>query len=77
MFCIIAVDGTDGQRVIDTSPPIKISLSIATLGCIMNVLATPLTHERGPMSATAEVLETGIKVVDRLAPYACTNSPKI
>ncbi|KAK0196743.1 P-loop containing nucleoside triphosphate hydrolase protein [Armillaria mellea] len=71
----IAMDGTEGlvrgQKVVDTGSPILVPVGTATLGRIMNVIGEPI-DERGPIkgSTTAEVLETGIKVVDLLAPYA-------
>ncbi|PMB64128.1 ATP synthase subunit beta, mitochondrial [Beauveria bassiana] len=57
----IAMDGTEGlvrgAKATDTGAPITIPVGRATLGRIMN-------------STSAEILVTGIKVVDLLAPYA-------
>merc|ERR1712121_106939 len=74
-----------GQQVVDTGGPISIPVGPETLGRIMNVIGEPI-DERGPietkaaihteapefveMSVTQEILATGIKVVDLLAPYA-------
>ncbi|KAI6135348.1 P-loop containing nucleoside triphosphate hydrolase protein, partial [Pisolithus croceorrhizus] len=72
-----------GQKIlIDTGTPIQILVGKGTLGHIMNVTGEPI-DECGPIkgchmdppafvdqSMTAEVLETSIKVVDLLAPYA-------
>ncbi|KAH8703011.1 mitochondrial ATP synthase-like protein beta subunit [Phaeosphaeriaceae sp. PMI808] len=80
----IAMDGTEGlvrgTEVIDTGSPITVPVGHATLGRIMNVTGDPI-DERGPIegvkspefteqSTDAELLATGIKVVDLLAPYA-------
>ena len=71
-----------GTKMVDTGSPIMVPVDTATLGRIMNVIGEPI-DERGPIkgvklspihadhqSTTADVLETGIKVVDLLAPYA-------
>ncbi|KAJ5456980.1 hypothetical protein N7530_012254 [Penicillium desertorum] len=80
----IAMDGTEGlsRGVVaeDTGAPITIPVGPSTLGRIINVTGDPI-DERGPIKATnppafvdqstsAEILVTGIKVVDLLAPYA-------
>merc|ERR1712180_459042 len=74
----IAMDGTEGlvrgQVVNDTGAPIMIPVGPETLGRIINVVGDPI-DERGPvptdeMSVEQEILVTGIKVVDLLAPYA-------
>merc|ERR1711874_254884 len=79
----IAMDGTEGlirgQVVNDTGNPIMIPVGPETLGRIINVIGEPI-DERGPIDAEApefdemsveqEILVTGIKVVDLLAPYA-------
>merc|ERR1711874_61812 len=79
----IAMDGTEGlirgQEVLDTGSPIMIPVGAETLGRIINVVEDPI-DERGPipteapefseMSVEQEILVTGIKVVDLLAPYA-------
>lgn len=75
-----------GQKVVDTGAPISIPVGPATLGRIINVIGQPIDQRgeiKGPLrpihadppafvdqSTKAEVLETGIKVVDLLAPYA-------
>merc|ERR1711963_501049 len=67
----IAMDGTEGlvrgQKVTDTGAPIRIPVGDETLGRIINVIGDPI-DERGPVEQ--EILVTGIKVVDLLAPYA-------
>ena len=80
------MDGTEGlvpgTKMVDTGSPIMVPVDTATLRHIMNVIGEPI-DERGPIkgvklspihadhqSTTADVLETGIKVVDLLAPYA-------
>ncbi|KAI7830148.1 mitochondrial ATP synthase beta subunit [Kickxella alabastrina] len=79
----IAMDGTEGlvrgQPVTDTGYPIRVPVGPECLGRIMNVIGEPV-DERGPINAKKIasihasppefVLETGIKVVDLLAPYA-------
>ncbi|KAJ9641955.1 atp2, beta subunit of the F1 sector of mitochondrial F1F0 ATP synthase [Coniosporium tulheliwenetii] len=79
----IAMDGTEGlvrgSIATDTGSPIMIPVGPGTLGRIMNVTGDPI-DERGPIKHTkklpihaeprTEVLITGIKVVDLLAPYA-------
>ncbi|KAK8087178.1 H+-transporting ATP synthase beta chain [Apiospora phragmitis] len=61
----IAMDGTEGlvrgAKATDTGAPITIPVGPATLGRIINFIE---------QSTTAEILVTGIKVVDLLAPYA-------
>jgi len=75
-----------GQRVLDTGAPISVPVGEATLGRIMNVIGEPVDERgpiiapRAPIhapaptfvqqGASAEILVTGIKVVDLLAPYA-------
>ncbi|MCP9259305.1 ATP synthase subunit beta [Dirofilaria immitis] len=54
------------DEVIDTGDPIKIPVGPETLGRIMNVIAPEFVD----MSVEQEILVTGIKVVDLLAPYA-------
>merc|ERR1712019_209604 len=73
----IAMDGTEGlirgQVVNDTGNPIMIPVGPETLGRIINVIGEPI-HAEAPefedMSVEQEILVTGIKVVDLLAPYA-------
>ncbi len=75
-----------GDRVIDTGGPITVPVGEETLGRIFNLLGEPIDQgepvqaERWPihrpapevsdLTPTQEILETGIKVVDLLAPYA-------
>merc|ERR1712142_1317877 len=81
----IAMDGTEGlirgQVVNDTGNPIMIPVGPETLGRIINVIGGPIDtqkrqaiHAEAPefdeMSVEQEILVTGIKVVDLLAPYA-------
>ncbi|KAG5221165.1 beta of the F1 sector of mitochondrial F1F0 ATP synthase [Salix suchowensis] len=70
----IAMDGTEGlvrgQKVVDTGNPIMVPVGKGTLGRIMNVIGEAIDERDPSRSTTAEVLETGIKVVDLLAPYA-------
>merc|ERR1712131_515651 len=79
----IAMDGTEGlirgQVVNDTGSPIMIPVGPETLGRIINVVGDPIDkrqaiHAEAPefseMSVEQEILVTGIKVVDLLAPYA-------
>merc|ERR1712080_672292 len=81
----IAMDGTEGlvrgQNVINTGNPIMIPVGPETLGRIINVIGDPIQtdlraaiHAEAPlfedMSVEQEILVTGIKVVDLLAPYA-------
>ncbi|WP_342563346.1 F0F1 ATP synthase subunit beta [Paenibacillus sp. FSL R7-0345] len=75
-----------GLEVIDLGGPISVPVGAATLGRVFNVLGNPIDNgaavvaERNPihrlaptfdeLSTQAEILETGIKVIDLLAPYA-------
>src|ERR1700733_10532138 len=58
-----------GQDVTDTGVPISVPVGAGTLGRIMNVIGEPV-DEAGPLPTEAQILVTGIKVVDLLAPYA-------
>lgn len=74
-----------GMEVIDTGSPITVPVGVDTLGRIFNVLGNPVDgkdipkcprmpiHRLAPtlkdLSSDVEILETGIKVVDLLAPY--------
>jgi len=74
-----------GVDVVDTGGPISVPVGKQTLGRIWNVLGDPVdkkeaaTGERWPihrdppqfqdLSPTTEIFETGIKVIDLLAPY--------
>ncbi|CAK72651.1 unnamed protein product (macronuclear) [Paramecium tetraurelia] len=80
----IAMDSTEGlirgQPVSDLGGPITIPVGPETLGRIMNVIGPIETKIRYPIhreapsfvdqGSGAEILITGIKVVDLLAPYA-------
>ncbi|AIQ55187.1 MULTISPECIES: F0F1 ATP synthase subunit beta [Paenibacillus] len=75
-----------GLEVTDLGGPISVPVGAATLGRVFNVLGNPIDNgadvvaERNPihrlaptfdeLSTQAEILETGIKVIDLLAPYA-------
>src|SRR5882762_2903794 len=72
-----------GQEVTDTGEPISVPVGEETLGRIINVVGDPgpvktkqrrAIHQPAPayteQSTEAEILVTGIKVVDLLAPYA-------
>merc|ERR1712136_334356 len=73
----IAMDGTEGlirgQVVNDTGNPIMIPVGPETLGRIINVVGQAI-HAEAPefeeMNVSQDILVTGIKVVDLLAPYA-------
>ena len=74
-----------GMEVIDTEAPISVPVGEATLGRMFNVLGRVIDgkdevestvmpiHRAAPtladLSSNVEILETGIKVVDLLAPY--------
>ncbi|KWX77902.1 F0F1 ATP synthase subunit beta [Paenibacillus jilunlii] len=75
-----------GLEALDQGGPISVPVGDATLGRVFNVLGNPIDNgaevvaERNPihrlaptfdeLSTQAEILETGIKVIDLLAPYA-------
>ncbi|OKP78129.1 F0F1 ATP synthase subunit beta [Paenibacillus helianthi] len=75
-----------GLEADDQGGPISVPVGTATLGRVFNVLGNPIDNgaevvaERNPihrlaptfdeLSTQAEILETGIKVIDLLAPYA-------
>ena len=75
-----------GQEVTDTGAPISVPVGNATLGRILNVIGEPVDERarsrrgnpRHPpegagfeeQSTASEILVTGIKVVDLLAPYS-------
>jgi F-type H+-transporting ATPase subunit beta len=92
-----STDGlTRGQPVTDTGAQISVPVGPRTLGRILNVIGEPI-DERGPVEPTAradprrprlrravdrsEILVTGIKVIDLLAPTpraarsACSAAP--
>ncbi len=74
-----------GTEVLDTGSPIMMPVGPATLGRILNVIGEPVDekgpidakrwpiHRAAPtfveQSTTVEIFETGIKVIDLLAPY--------
>src|SRR5207253_4005822 len=74
-----------GAEVVDTGQPISVPVGDVTLGRVWNVLGDPVdgkpaaTGERWPihrdppefdeLSAKVEIFETGIKVIDLIAPY--------
>ncbi|MEK4061193.1 MULTISPECIES: F0F1 ATP synthase subunit beta [Paenibacillus] len=75
-----------GLDALDQGGPISVPVGAATLGRVFNVLGNPIDNgaevvaEKNPihrlaptydeLSTQAEILETGIKVIDLLAPYA-------
>ncbi|ULO07917.1 F0F1 ATP synthase subunit beta [Paenibacillus sp. 19GGS1-52] len=75
-----------GLDAFDQGSPISVPVGVATLGRVFNVLGNPIDNggevvaDRNPihrlaptfdeLSTQAEILETGIKVIDLLAPYA-------
>ena len=75
-----------GRKSPTPAPPIRVPVGDGTLGRIMNVIGEPIDeagpigrsmraiHQEAPtytdQSTEAEILVTGIKVVDLLAPYA-------
>lgn len=75
-----------GLDALDLGGPISVPVGAATLGRVFNVLGNPIDNgaevvaERNPihrlaptfdeLSTQSEILETGIKVIDLLAPYA-------
>ena len=75
-----------GITVVDTGAPISVPVGRGTLGRMFNVLGEPIDEKPAPdaerwaihrpapdvndVSPAQEMLETGIKVVDLLAPYA-------
>jgi len=69
----IAMDSTDGlvrgMPVADTGAQISVPVGPKTLGRIMNVVGEH-APEFSEQSTESEILVTGIKVVDLLAPYA-------
>jgi F-type H+-transporting ATPase subunit beta len=74
-----------GAAVTDTGGPISVPVGEQTLGRIFNVLGDPIDNQPAPegetwpihrpaptyeqLNPTTEILETGIKVIDLLAPY--------
>ncbi|OON93894.1 MAG: F0F1 ATP synthase subunit beta [Epulopiscium sp. Nele67-Bin001] len=74
-----------GMECVDTGAPISVPVGDKTLGRIFNVTGDPIDEKPAPdaehwpihrpapsfeeQSTTAEILETGIKVVDLLCPY--------
>merc|ERR1712166_1109081 len=73
----IAMDATDGlvrgQVVADTGSPIEVPVGPGLLGRIVNVIGEPIDADAPAFTeqqTEAEVLVTGIKVVDLINPYA-------
>ena len=80
----IAMSSTDGlvrgAKAVDTGGPITVPVGKECLGRIFNLLPAPPIQERWPIHRdppsyedqqnTTEILETGIKVVDLICPYA-------
>ncbi|KAL4009816.1 hypothetical protein IC575_031001 [Cucumis melo] len=68
----VAMSATDGlmrgMEVVDTRAPLSVPVGGATLGRIFNVLGEPIDN-LGPLDTKLSIFETGIKVVDLLAPY--------
>lgn len=74
-----------GMKVVNTNKPISVPVGPKTLGRMFNVLGEPIDgekmesvtlspiHREAPklenLSTNVEILETGIKVIDLLAPY--------
>ncbi|HEY1370229.1 MAG TPA: F0F1 ATP synthase subunit beta [Gaiellaceae bacterium] len=74
-----------GTEVVDTGNPITVPVGDQTLGRIWNVIGDPVDHKEpasgerwpihrdppdfGELSPSVEIFETGIKVIDLLAPY--------
>ena len=74
-----------GMKVVNTNGPISVPVGNVTLGRMFNVLGDPIDgqpleecsrmpiHRQAPkldeLSTNVEILETGIKVIDLLAPY--------
>ncbi|KAK8336421.1 hypothetical protein V6Z12_A09G119800 [Gossypium hirsutum] len=65
----VAMSATDGlmrgMEVIDTGAALSVPVGGATLGRIFNVLGEPIDN----LDTKLSIFETGIKVVDLLAPY--------
>ena len=75
-----------GCRAVDTGSPVTMPVGEATLGRMFNVIGEPIDgkgaveaerlpiHRQAPafteITPATEILETGIKVIDLLAPYA-------
>ena len=74
-----------GIEIVDTEEPISVPVGDETLGRIWNVIGDPIDGKEaskgerwpihrdppafGDLSATVEIFETGLKVVDLIAPY--------
>src|SRR6478736_752796 len=73
----IAMDATEGLvrgvEVTDTGSPIQMPVGAEVLGRILNAKKTLPIHRPAPLfvdqNTTVEIFETGIKVIDLLAPY--------
>ena len=71
----IAMESTDGlkrgETVTDTGAAISVPVGRKTLGRIFNVLGDPVDEKPyAELSSSTEILETGIKVIDLICPYA-------
>ena len=73
----IAMSSTDGMvrgmEAVDTGSPIKVPVGNETLGRVFNLLGRAIDNKPQPVTCeqtSTEILETGIKVVDLIAPYA-------
>ncbi|OGG24621.1 F0F1 ATP synthase subunit beta [Candidatus Gottesmanbacteria bacterium RIFCSPLOWO2_01_FULL_43_11b] len=74
-----------GQDIVDTGAPISVPVGKATLGRIFNVVGEPIDEKPAPKTKTSpihrsapgiidqdvktKILETGLKVVDLIAPF--------
>jgi len=74
-----------GDEILDTGEPVKVPVGPEVLGNIFNVLGEPLTESKGKFkkywsihrpapaltsqSVKTEIFETGIKVIDLIAPF--------
>jgi F-type H+-transporting ATPase subunit beta len=80
----IAMSSTDGlvrgTEAVDTGESIKVPVGDQCLGRVFNLLGEPVDNKPAPIhrpapsyeeqQSTTEILETGIKVVDLICPYA-------
>ena len=74
----IAMNSTDGlirgTKAVDTGGPITVPVGEECLGRVFNLLGDPVDEKPAPsyedQTPATEILETGIKVVDLICPYA-------
>ncbi len=74
----IAMSSTDGlvrgTDAVDTGESIRVPVGDQCLGRVFNLLGEPVDNKPAPsyeeQQSTTEILETGIKVVDLICPYA-------